>query len=139
MVECVCRRAGGSLLWHAENTGAPIVLLPACEAVIPSQERQARRGKPGEDCRLLHPPLTECHPEVCHCPHPQLQSPCSKILPGGRILTRQAVKQVTPNLFPKELTSFVWRYLNLNVLPGAVEFVVKGIWEEINRSNEDTA
>lgn len=75
-------KSGGLHSQNAENIGAPIVLTPACKAVILSQKRQAE-GFVGY-CALLHRRSLR---EALLKSLPQLQSPSSKILPGGRILT----------------------------------------------------
>lgn len=67
--------------------------------------------------------------EACHCPHPQLQSPGSEILPEGRS-SHKGEAPISSHRNLLHLQHNLEKF-NSRALSKTVENVVKGNWEEI--------
>lgn len=107
-------RGGG---WGLYLGTAPLRMLGspalACRAMVLCQERQAEMAW---DIGLFFQPQVQFLKRRYRCS--QLPAPESWVLPGGR-----AWKQISPNLFTKEWTSFAvgcWDTANLRVLSKTV-------------------
>ena len=102
--------------------------------------RQAERPPPYPNNTHTHTHSLPEHPgsraAVSHCPDLQPLSPGWETLPERE---KQAMKQITPNIFAKELILFATEWRSSKVLSRRENGVMKGNWEESPGFNEDPA